>query len=660
MLSLPAWFLIAGCAAAQTLSAPVQCSQDRQGNQVCVGSETDTNICGYVYGIFGSGTTIYCRDVVVQKKAADGRIAYTHVLGGSSDQLPYGFLFDPQGDVALFGTTYSSDFPTTPNAVQTKYGGSPSVYETYGNPPPGGDIFLSILGPAGDLLYSTFLGSSGSNTVLGISSASLVGRGRAPSEEIVEALVSAGAGDFPGVADGSATQPGGLVFLTFDLARRTLTHSEYLPVPPRGFTVPFVASMTPEGAVQVTTASALYTFHHDLRSPEIVSLASFAFSEVPQTYPDSTGDVWLVGENTSQQWIVSELAGGVTEVFRWVAPPSAISYLKPVYFGPNGLAYVGGAASAPLSTTPNAPLEVPCFANPGGPMLAVFNSQGQVQMLSYLPSEVLSFSADSDGSVSAITDGDVPILINLTQHPDVACALDAISGGAPQTSLTPQPSAAPKAFGIGQLVQVRGGGFGPSAPVTVAPGANQIYPTWLGSLSVEVGGIPAPILAAAPGEATIQIPFETPSGDAVPVIVQYGGQQSAALQIPVAAIVPWLEPGGDTNNYNPVPYGSTLTVYLAGAGPYAPPLADGQVPPNDQSHGLQLPISVSFNPNSPYVSLPGTIVYAGPAPGQIGLAEIQFQLPLTGPQPTGNEFFLLNATITIGPATLSLLNIAVK
>ena len=77
--------------------------------------------------------------------------------------------------------------------------------------------------------------------------------------------------------------------------------------------------------------------------------------------------------------------------------------------------------------------------------------------------------------------------------------------------------------------------------------------------------------------------------------------------------------------------------------------------------GLQLPVSVSFNPNSPYVSLPGTIVYAGPAPGQIGLAEIKFQLPLTGPQPTANELFvLLNATITIGPATLSLANIAVK
>ncbi len=360
----------------------------------------------------------------------------------------------------------------------------------------------------------------------------------------------------------------------------------------------------------------------------------------------------------------SELAGGV-EVFRWVAPPSAISYLKPVYFGPNGLTYVGGAASAPLATTPNALLEVPCSANPGGHMLAVFNSQGQVQMLSYLPSEVLFFSANSDGSVSAITDGDVPIPINLTQHPSVACAFDAIGGGAPQNSVTLLPSADPQAFGIGQLVQVRGGGFGPSAPVTVAPGANRIYPTSLGSLSVDVGGIPAPILAAAPGEATIQIPFEAPSGNAVPLIVQYGGQQSAAFPIPVAAIVPWPEPGGwdwgYTNNYNPVPYGSTLTAYLAGAGPYAPPLADGQVPPNDQSHGLQLPVSVSFNPNSPYVSLPGTIVYAGPAPGQIGLAEIKFQLPLTGPQPTANELFvLLNATITIGPATLSLANIAVK
>lgn len=223
MLSLPTWFLIAGYAAAQT-SAPVQCSRDRQGNQVCVSSETDTNICGYA--IFpGGGATIYCRDVVVQEIAADGQIVYTRALGGSSDQLPYGFVFDPRGNVVLFGTTYSSDFPTTPNAVQTEYSGYPGSvsYDAYSDPPPGGDVFLSILDPAGDLVYSTFLGSSGNNTVLGIA---------APAKEIVEALVSAGAGDFPGVAGGSATQPGGLVLLTFSLARRTLIHSEYLPVPP--------------------------------------------------------------------------------------------------------------------------------------------------------------------------------------------------------------------------------------------------------------------------------------------------------------------------------------------------------------------------------------------------------------------------------------------
>ena len=104
-----------------------------------------------------------------------------------------------------------------------------------------------------------------------------------------------------------------------------------------------------------------------------------------------------------------------------------------------------------------------------------------------------------------------------------------------------------------------------------------------------------------------------------------------------------------------------MTIYVAGAGPYAPPLADGQMPPNDQSHSLAVPVSVSFNPNSPEVSLPGTVVYAGPALGQIGLAVIQFQLPPNGPQPTANQLcVLLNATITIGQSVVSLSNIAVK
>jgi uncharacterized protein (TIGR03437 family) len=79
----------------------------------------------------------------------------------------------------------------------------------------------------------------------------------------------------------------------------------------------------------------------------------------------------------------------------------------------------------------------------------------------------------------------------------------------------------------------------------------------------------------------------------------------------------------------PAQWGSKVTVFVTGAGPYTPSLDDGQVPPADTLHRLQLPVSVSFLGAGPSPE-PGLILYAGPAPGFVGLAQIDFQLP---PQP---------------------------
>src|ERR1019366_1957109 len=160
-------------------------------------------------------------------------------------------------------------------------------------------------------------------------------------------------------------------------------------------------SMGSDGTVTVTTAGALYTFGHDGRLQTMVSLQSFAFAFVPGTYTDPAGDVWLVGENTGQQWIVGKLAGGITEVFRWTLPVSAPvpfspSYLGPLFFGPDGLTYVGGSTYGQLlSVTPNALLGIPCSATDGAPLVAAFDPQGNVKMLSYLPGYGFpSFSAN--------------------------------------------------------------------------------------------------------------------------------------------------------------------------------------------------------------------------------------------------------------------------
>jgi hypothetical protein len=95
-------------------------------------------------------------DAFVAKLSADGKsLLLSTFLGGSSDDghdvRPIFVAVDAAGGIHVTGTTYSSDFPTTPGAFDTSYNG-------------GGDTFVAKLSADGKtLVYSTFLGGSDLN-----------------------------------------------------------------------------------------------------------------------------------------------------------------------------------------------------------------------------------------------------------------------------------------------------------------------------------------------------------------------------------------------------------------------------------------------------------------------------------------------------------------
>src|SRR5207302_5896927 len=76
---------------------------------------------------------------------------------GSGDDLGFGIAVDSAGNAYVTGLTDSANFPTTPGAFQTTYGG--------GN----ADAFVTKLNPTGSaLIYSTYLGGSGEEGGKGI------------------------------------------------------------------------------------------------------------------------------------------------------------------------------------------------------------------------------------------------------------------------------------------------------------------------------------------------------------------------------------------------------------------------------------------------------------------------------------------------------------
>jgi len=100
----------------------------------------------------------YARDAFIAKFNASGTtLLYTSFLGGIDNEQPHSVTCLPStGDVIIFGTTYSSDFPTTNSAHDKTYGG-------------GYDVFITRLSAGGNILQaSTFLGGANDDGITGI------------------------------------------------------------------------------------------------------------------------------------------------------------------------------------------------------------------------------------------------------------------------------------------------------------------------------------------------------------------------------------------------------------------------------------------------------------------------------------------------------------
>lgn len=101
---------------------------------------------------FGSGSGTLPFDAFVATLSADGTSLYSSTfLGGSNTELVNRCLAGPNGGTILLGQTFSSDYPTTPGAVDTTFGL--------------GDCFITHVSPSGDaLVFSTYLGGGSVDT----------------------------------------------------------------------------------------------------------------------------------------------------------------------------------------------------------------------------------------------------------------------------------------------------------------------------------------------------------------------------------------------------------------------------------------------------------------------------------------------------------------
>ncbi|TMH84546.1 MAG: hypothetical protein E6H44_14885 [Betaproteobacteria bacterium] len=131
---------------------------DAAGNAYVTGGTGSTDFPTTI-GAFQTTKGGGFRDAFVTKLNPTGSaLVYSTYLGGSGNDYGYGIAVDTLGNAYVTGVTFSTDFPTTPGAIQTTFGGGGGFFR-------GGDAFVTKLNPTGSaLVYSTYLGGLGSDT----------------------------------------------------------------------------------------------------------------------------------------------------------------------------------------------------------------------------------------------------------------------------------------------------------------------------------------------------------------------------------------------------------------------------------------------------------------------------------------------------------------
>jgi uncharacterized protein (TIGR03437 family) len=155
----------------------------------------------------------------------------------------------------------------------------------------------------------------------------------------------------------------------------------------------------------------------------------------------------------------------------------------------------------------------------------------------------------------------------------------------------------------------------------------------LSGAEVRFDGVPAPVFYAQFGQINVQVPY-TVAGKAVThVQALYQGFPSGSLDLAVVDAAPAVfpavvNPDGSSNSaIAPTALGSIVTLYATGEGLTNGPNVSGQAAAVPYPSPL-LPVTLTV------AGFPAQILYAGSAPGAVGLLQVNARVP-AGFIPTG-------------------------
>jgi uncharacterized protein (TIGR03437 family) len=168
--------------------------------------------------------------------------------------------------------------------------------------------------------------------------------------------------------------------------------------------------------------------------------------------------------------------------------------------------------------------------------------------------------------------------------------------------------------------------FGTGLAAATQSASSVPLPTSLAGTTVTIDGVTAPLYAASAGQLNVQIPYQTAVNSAANLVVQSNGQ-TASYSFNVSATAPAIfvnQTGAPVPNTSGNP-GSTITLFITGAGAVSPSVTTGAAPAAGTAvANLPKPVSaVSVTVGG----LNATVEFVGIPAGLVGVLQINYQIP---------------------------------
>jgi uncharacterized protein (TIGR03437 family) len=586
---------------------------------------------GYQSGPSGGG-----EDVFVTRIDSAGRtLLYSTFVGGNGRDVGTGIAIDSAGSAYVTGSTTSTIFPTS-GTLQPRNAGKE-------------DAFLFKLNTVKNALeYSTFIG--GSENDLG-NRVAVDAQGNA----YVTGYTSSA--NFP-VRSAAQGTPGGAVD-TFVLKvapdGSSLIYSTFLggSADDYGFGSLVVDAA---GSAYVTgwTESANFPVRNPVQPASggatdafVARLSPAGDGLIYSTYIGGAGEdkaygialdrqsnVYLTGHTTSPNFPSAQGnydpgSLGTADVFMLkLSADTSVNFISAAPAALNVTAASGGVAPAAQTLA---------IASSGNPLR--FTATASVPWVQITPTDgttpaSLSISIATAGLTSGSHTGEITISAPGSANSSLRIPVNLALTAAPAPLLT--------AAGIVSAATGRPGPVAPGQIITVY-GAD--FGTDTSQLRLLFEAEAAHILSVSGGQLNAVVPLSVAGKPDVPVVVEYAGQRSAAVTVPVTQAAPGLftsdasgrgqaaaqNENGSTNRAdNPAARGSIIVLY-----------GTGQGQPSDNG-GPALPVSVQIG------GVPAEVLYAGPVAGMPGLLQVNARIG-TGTTPAA----AVPVVLTIGGVSSS-------